>query len=144
MNNKVSVKRIFDAPIAEVFDAWVNPEKMDAWHHPDGFSSKNKVFDNKRYEIEMSNNSIDQVGIISGEYLEFKRPERLVFTWSWNWQKDLPSTKVEVAFKKLSDNKTEVFLTHSGFMDEVTAKQHETGWEMAFTNLEKFLKGGEK
>jgi uncharacterized protein YndB with AHSA1/START domain len=144
MNNKVQIKRVFDGSIEEVFDAWVNPEKLDIWHHPDGYSSKTKVNGLKNYEIEMSNNSINQVGIISGEYLEFDRPNRLVFTWSWNWQKDLPATKVEVDFKKLDESKTEIFLTHSGFMDEVTAKQHETGWGQAFTNLEKFSKGGEK
>ena len=144
MIDSVSVKRVFNAPINEVFDAFVNPEKMDNWHHPDGFTSKNKVFGEKRYEIEMSNNKIPQVGIISGDYLEFKRPERLVFTWSWDWQKDLPPTKVEIDFKKLSEDKTEISLVHSGFTDQVTATQHESGWEMAFNYLETFLKGGEK
>lgn len=143
MDDKVQVKRIFDAPIEDVFDAFINPKKLDAWHHPDGYTSKNKVNGQESYTVEMSNNSINQVGIISGKYLEFKKPNRLVFTWSWNWQKDLPETKVEVNFKKLKGNRTEVLLIHSGFMDEATAKQHESGWGMAFNYLEKYLKGGE-
>lgn len=144
MDDKVQIKRIINASIDDVFDAWVNPKKLDAWHYPDGYSSKTKVNGQESYEIEMSNNSIDQVGIISGKYLEFKRPNRLVFTWSWNWQKNLSPTTVEVNFKKLADDKTEVSLIHSGFLDVQTEKQHETGWEMAFSNLEKFLNGGEK
>lgn len=140
MKDFVNVKRVIDAPIEDVFDAFVNPQKLDAWHHPDGFTSKNKVNGEKSYEVEMSNNSMPQVGVISGDYLEFDRPNRLVFTWSWDYQKDLPPTKVEIDFKSLDKNKTEIDLTHSGFMDEVTATQHESGWSMAFNHLEKFMK----
>ena len=144
MNDKAQVKRVFNASIDDVFDAFVNPEKMDVWHHPDGFTSKNKVFGEKNYEVEMSNNSINQVGIISGEYLEFNRPNRLVFTWSWDWQKGMNPTKVEIDFKRLDSNITEVNLLHSGFADSQSASQHEAGWGMSFTNLEKMLEGGEK
>lgn len=144
MIDSAKVTRIFDAPIEDVFDAWINPKKLDLWHHPDGYSSKTKINGQKSYEVEMSNNSINQVGIIFGEYLEWDKPNKLVFTWSWDWQKGMVPTKVEVNFKKISENKTEVSLIHSGFADEENAKQHEAGWGMSFTNLEKVLKGGEK
>lgn len=144
MNDKVNVKRVFDAPIEDVFDAFVNPTKMDKWHHPDGYHSKNTVNGKDSYEINMIEGKVGgNNGIISGKYLTFDRPNKLVFTWGWNWQKDLPPTKVEIDFKSLSSGKTEVNLTHSGFADEVTAKQHESGWGMAFNYLETFLRGGE-
>ena len=143
MNDSIVVKRIFDFPIDDVFEAWVNEEKL-AWHHPDGYHSVTKINGHDSYEIEMINDSIDQKGIISGKYLTFDRPNRLTFTWSWNWQKDWPATTVDVIFKSLSAEKTEITLTHSGFMDEATAKQHESGWEMAFKNFDEQLRGGEK
>jgi len=144
MRDSAEVKRVFDAPIDKVFEAFINPEFMDKWHHPDGFTSKNKVNGEKSYEVEMSNNSMPQVGIISGEYLEFNRPNRLVFTWSWNWNPGMSPTTVTVDFKSLSDNTTEVVLVHSGFATEEDTIQHETGWGMSFNNLAKVLRGGEK
>jgi uncharacterized protein YndB with AHSA1/START domain len=140
-NDRVTVKRVFDFPIEDVWEAWVNEEKL-AWHHPDGYHSVTHLHGQESYEIEMINDSIDQKGIISGKYLVFDKPNQLKFTWSWNWQPELPPTTVDVVFKSLAPNKTEITLTHSGFMDEVTAKQHESGWSMAFENLNKQL-GGE-
>ena len=142
MDNSVTIKRILDFPIEDVFDAWVNEDKL-SWHHPDGYHSITHLKGQESYEIEMINDSIDQKGIISGKFLKFDRPSRLTFTWSWDWQKDLPETKVDVSFKSLEENKTEITLVHSGFMDGATAKIHEIGWGLAFGNLEKFLRGGE-
>ena len=139
MDNKVSISKVINGPIDEVFDAFVNPEIMDQWHHPDGYTSKNEVEGEKSYKIHMKKDGDSQAGIISGKYLTFDRPNKLVFTWAWNWQKDLPPTTVEVDFKKLDENKTEVSLVHIGFADEITAKQHAQGWEMALNNLNNFL-----
>jgi uncharacterized protein YndB with AHSA1/START domain len=113
---------------------------MDVWHHPDGYHSKNSVNGQESYEINMiEEKEGGNNGIISGKYLTFDRPNKLVFTWSWNWQPDLPPTTVEVNFKKIDKNKTEISLTHSGFEDLATAQQHGGGWEMAFNNLNEFL-----
>jgi|SRR4051812_46432716 uncharacterized protein YndB with AHSA1/START domain len=132
--DSVTIKRVFDFPIEDVFDAWVNENKL-AWHHPDGYHSVTHINGQESYEIEMINDSIDQKGIISGKYLTYDKPNRLTFTWSWNWQPELPPTTVDVVFNSLEANKTEIILTHSGFTDGATAKQHESGWTMAFGNL---------
>ena len=140
MNDKVNFTRVISGPIDEVFDAFVNPTKMDQWHHPDGYSSKNKVDGEKSFEtIMLEDRDGGQEGTISGEYLEFVRPTRLVFTWSWNWDPNMAPTTVSVHFKTVEGNKTEVSLVHSGFTDAVDAKQHKEGWEMAFNHLNEFL-----
>lgn len=143
MDGKVNITRVISGPIDEVFDAFVNPEKL-GWHHPDGYHSKTTVNGEKSYEINMIGDKIGgKNGIISGEFTAFDRPNKLVFTWSWNWQPGMSPTTVEVNFKKIDENKTQVSLTHSGFADEATAHQHEVGWGMAFNNLNKQLEGGE-
>jgi uncharacterized protein YndB with AHSA1/START domain len=75
--------RRFDVPPEEVFDAWLDPKKVAMWFGPG-------LGDMVRVDVEpkeggsfsfvqrRDGEDIDH----TGQYLEVKRPTRLVFTWS--------------------------------------------------------------
>lgn len=46
-NSTVNVKREFNAPIAEVWSAWTQPELLDRWWAPSPWKSKTKTMDFK-------------------------------------------------------------------------------------------------
>lgn len=120
---KVSVKRTINAPVADVFKAWVDPEIMKQWYSPAGMSTTKTKSDptvGGKYEVTMAMG--DQEFNNSGKYLEIDEPNKLVFTWN----KD--DSIVTVLFTEVEDGKTEVSLTHTGFADEASQKQHEQGW----------------
>jgi uncharacterized protein YndB with AHSA1/START domain len=80
------ITRRFDAPPERVFDAWVNPEMARKWL----FKSKEVDAFERRVEIDarlggsyfITNRHEGTELEAIGEYLEFNRPHRLVFTFA--------------------------------------------------------------
>lgn len=71
----------------------------------------------------------------SGEYLEIKPPERLVFTWSSHVAQ---SSRVTVELIDHGET-TEVWLTHELLETEEKRALHSNGWTAALDNLEQLL-----
>lgn len=79
-----------------------------------------------------------------GVYLEVKRPEKIVFTWSWKKAEkdgsrtelhvDSPETQVTVEFLARG-NSTEVVLTHGPFGSKKDRDEHDKGWNGCFDVL---------
>ncbi|HSX18482.1 MAG TPA: SRPBCC domain-containing protein [Candidatus Saccharimonadales bacterium] len=130
----VEVKRVINAPIDKVFRAWTEPKQMKQWYSPEGMTTPEASSENHKggkYHVQMKMG--DQIIDMDGEYLEFSEPNKLVFTWGHG------STTVSVDFKKVDENKTEVALKHTGFVDEESRAQHDDGWVGTFNKLEKFF-----
>jgi len=79
-----------------------------------------------------------------GEYREVRRPERVVYTWTWEGNEDAMSgsadTLVEVEFAADGDG-TIVTLTHSGFGNDEIAGMHEQGWTGTLAQLAEHVDG---
>jgi uncharacterized protein YndB with AHSA1/START domain len=91
-----------------------------------------------RYRVQMSEGGSDcEFHTTGGIYREVVPNERLVFTWQWEGS-DL-ETVVTLDFKALSENETELTLTHEGFDSEDTRDKHGQGWDGCLANLEAFL-----
>ena len=79
----VRVSRPFRAPPERVFDAWIEPEKIRAWMLGPApgegvrFDVDGRKGGKFSFVVRRQGQEIDHVG----EYLEFDRPRRLVFTW---------------------------------------------------------------
>lgn len=77
------VTRRFDVPAQQVFDAWLDPKMVAMWFAP-GLGEMVRVEADPRVGGSFSfvqrrdGEDIDH----TGEYLELKRPTRLVFTWA--------------------------------------------------------------
>ena len=71
-----------------------------------------------------------------------RRPVRLVFTWDWeNPANRVGETVVSVEFKVLGEKRTEVVLTHEGFVDSARRGRHEQGWTQLLRLLQALIVG---
>lgn len=138
MDNKVLIKRTYDSKIEDVFDAWVDSDKLSAWHAPKGKTSSAKVTGEESYEITFHDPKEDDQ-TAKGTYKEFDRPNKLVFTWSWHMPGGAsPETLVTINFKEV-EGKTELELVHEGFSDKKETEHHNQGWTSVLDSLGNYL-----
>ena len=81
-DKELLLSHVFNAPIAEVFDAWTNPDKLRLWYAPDGCSITYKrieVTPGGQFHSCIHDPHHGDCWII-GTYLEITPPEKLVFT----------------------------------------------------------------
>lgn len=123
----VLVTRRFRSSPESVFDSWLDPAKIAVWMlgPAPGEAVRNdvdpRIGGKFCFVVRRQGEQIEHVG----EYLEFERPRRLVFTWGVPaYSKD--KTVVSLDLLPL-DAGTELTLTHQGVLpeyEERTAK----GW----------------
>lgn len=146
-NPKVVVRKTVRADRERVFDAWTKPELMRQWLCPSGSVgvSTNELRVGGAYSHEMivpngeatcPGGNVRDDGSTSyphhGEYLEIRRPERLVFTWN---SVAVSNTRVTVELRSVPGG-TEIMLTHELLPDEVQRQSHTEGWNGCLSNLE--------
>jgi uncharacterized protein YndB with AHSA1/START domain len=87
---------------------------------------------------------LDDRTIAVGEYLEVDPPTRVVFTWGWEGNDELPpgSSIVEIDLSADGDGTTLV-LRHSGLPDGAWAAKHEEGWTFFTARLATASAGGD-
>ncbi|MEO6869347.1 MAG: SRPBCC domain-containing protein [Ginsengibacter sp.] len=81
-DKELLITQLFDAPIATVFEAWTDPEKLKHWYAPDGCSIEYKSIEVKeggRFHYYIDHPLHGRAWVI-GTYLEILPPEKLVFT----------------------------------------------------------------
>ncbi len=127
--------KVINAPIEKVFDAWLNPEMLSRFMIPMPGMPQPKTeadgVEGGRFTIYMDVG--DQVIPHSGTYLEFDRPNRLVFSWESPFSTD--GSNVTLEFAEIDSGGTRVDLTHVRFIDEETRSNHEAGWGNILTAL---------
>lgn len=149
--SKVVVKKVISAGRQQVFEAWTNPELMKHWFTGGKGTAKatvdlkvggkytNEMLMEEKGTCEKEGKATDQINIKSymhsGEYLEIKAPECLVFTWN---SPSVQNTKVTVELKEAGTG-TEVTITHELHSEE-DCKGHNQGWNNALENLAQFLR----
>ena len=149
-DQQVVITKIFSASIGRVFNAFVDPSQMVQWYSPENMTTPHAEADLRvggSYAVTMVYNETPEQGMtVRGVYKEIEKPTKLRFTWQWDGQED--ETEVTVELRKISDNQTELTLTHGGFEDKeyqpgYSKADHNGGWNSAFNKLEKFMRGGE-
>ncbi|WP_458125968.1 SRPBCC family protein [Paenibacillus sp. Z3-2] len=152
----LTMKRSFDAPANQVFDAWLNPKLMKKWL----FTSEttNKVIQNEpkvggTWEIVDHREGKDYRAI--GEYLEIDPPNRLVLTFEMPQFSDTVDTiTVQVTSHGESSEMTftqHIIVTHEeGWSEDDIEKAileyntgSEQGWHLMFEGLKQLLETGE-
>ncbi len=124
----VNVSKTIDAPITKVFDAWLDPNTLAKFILPmpgmENSQVENEAREGGIFRIIM------QVGDSkvphTGKYIEIDRPRKLAFTWES--PESVDDSIVTLNFTKLSDNQTNIELTHVRFIDEKRRSNHEGGW----------------
>jgi uncharacterized protein YndB with AHSA1/START domain len=136
----LQVKRTIPASRDAVFHAWTEPDVFRQWFGaPDG-STLHADMDVRvggHYRIDME--SPAGTGSLFGEYLEVKRPERLVYSFCWDGLPvAIPETQVTVDFLE-RENATEVVITHERQPSRSVAEFHEWGWDGSLERLAELL-----
>jgi uncharacterized protein YndB with AHSA1/START domain len=137
-DRKVVVRRVFDAPAEQVFEAWLNPASVGKWLFatPTGEVVQTQI-DARiggwfRIVDRRNGEDIEHVG----EYLEIDRPRRLVFTFSVP-KFSSEATKVTVDLAPL-DRGCELTLTHEGVLPDYLERT-KAGWGMILDGLARSL-----
>jgi uncharacterized protein YndB with AHSA1/START domain len=145
---KLEIRRMFSAPREKVFEAWTQREKLEKWmcRFP-GNETRYTGADacpggTNTMEVTSADGTTYKQRVT---YREIQRPEKLVFTWTWekfsaSGQKiaEQDETLVTVEFQPRGTF-TEVFLKHEGFTNADAREAHNKGWNATFDMLAKAL-----
>ena len=131
-DTQLTIRRTFQAPRQRVFDAWTQPEQLKNWWRCNpAWSTEVAEVDLQvggKYRLGMRDPEKDQAYVCFGEFKETNRPEKLVYTWSWEPPgMEVGETLVTVEFLDKGDS-TELILTHEQFPSVEAADEHNKGW----------------
>ena len=141
-NLNLAVSREFNAPCANVFKAWTDPETLKKWFGPHGVTAQSANIDLKvggDYQITMRLPEGDVV-IHRGQYRHIEPPHKLVFTWILEGQAcegsdgESAETLVTIEFKDMGET-TRVELTHEFLPSEKSKEGHAMGWNGSLERL---------
>ena len=131
----VRLRRTYEAPIDDVWDALTNPERIGRWFLP--ISGDIRL--GGRYQFE---------GNAGGEILECDRPRRVRVTWVYG---EMPSaadvSEVVVRLSPAGDTSTVLELEHTAVVPEDRWAEYGpgavgVGWEQGLLGLALHLRGG--
>jgi uncharacterized protein YndB with AHSA1/START domain len=129
----VRLRRDFEAPIEDVWDALTNPERIGRWFLP--ISGDYRL--GGRYQFE---------GNAGGEILVCEAPNRLKATWVYGEMSNGVS-EVEIRLTRLDDERTRFEFDHSATVPEEQWGQFGpgavgVGWDGGLLGLSLHLQGG--
>lgn len=124
----VEVQRRISASREEVFAYLTDPERYTRWQ---GLEAELDPTPGGIYRVRMTEDST-----VRGSYVEVDPPTRVVFTWGWEGNVDLPpgSSTVEITLHA-DGEETVLHLRHSGLPDEQSRAMHEEGWRSFIDRL---------
>jgi uncharacterized protein YndB with AHSA1/START domain len=140
MRREVRIERTFDAPAADVFDAWTSPEVMRRWFHCE------RDWETPVAEVDLRVGGKVRVvmrkpdgGEASAEglYTVIERPRRLVMTWIFDAD-PTDEQLLELSFSE-SNGATTVRLVNTGISTDERRDSQDFGWRGCLTELERLL-----
>ncbi len=141
MTNSLQLSRILPASPEEVFDMWLDPERMKAWMCPgDNRVSYIEITPEVggTFRIDMQSPNAD-VAVHRGQYLEIERPWRLQFTW----EASLMAYRTTIVTVECypHDDGCRLVLTHEQLADDEIA-HHQYGWTAILDLLQEYIVNG--
>jgi len=134
----VRIYRSLKGKVEDVFDAWLDPKKIAKWMTAPAGDKSLKVQTDATPGTTFSFVNLRDGKEVNhvGEYIEIRRPHRLVFTWGVEGY-PLGNSRVAIDFEP---NVAETFLTltHRGVGPEYLERT-KAGWETIISALEKTL-----
>jgi uncharacterized protein YndB with AHSA1/START domain len=131
----VQLRRTFDAPIDDVWDAFTSPERIGRWFLP--ISGDYRI--GGRYQFE---------GNAGGEILACDRPHLLKATWVYGEVASAADiSEVEVRLSPAGDRATLLEFEHTAIVPEDRWAEYGpgavgVGWDMGLLGLSLHLRGG--
>lgn len=130
----VAVVRRIAAPPETVFDYLVDPARFVLWM---GVAADLDARPGGGYHI-----TVGPDAVATGDYQVVDPPRRLVFTWGWRGDTDVPvgSTTVEILLTPEGEG-TRLELRHRGLPGDQSRARHAEGWEMFLDRLTTVIGG---
>ncbi|WP_417465799.1 SRPBCC family protein [Kordiimonas sp.] len=133
------IKRVMPCSKRQLFDAWAKPSVMARWFFASQTPVKNSTVRNSftvggSYNLTMHLKTGEYT--MSGEYKEINRYNRITFTWSSHI---IEHSLVQLDFRELSPNRTEMILTQTRFPSDEVRASHDQGWSGCLDSLERFV-----
>jgi uncharacterized protein YndB with AHSA1/START domain len=132
----ITLRRVFDAPRARVWQEWTEPERFADWFGgPDAAVPLETVSMDVRPGGTWRATMFADRGMIEwrGEYLEVVEPERLVITFSDGPHK--PHELVTVILNDLGPARTEMLFEQRGHMRPDEYDYAKSGWSLFFDQM---------
>jgi uncharacterized protein YndB with AHSA1/START domain len=141
MPSTIRLHRVFRAPPARVYQAFIDPEAMVKWLPPNGFTARVHHLDAKvggTYKMSFTNFTTGNSHSFGGTYLELLPGEKLRHTDKFD-DPNLPGEMVvTVTFQKAIVG-TEVHIEQSGVPDVIPAAGCYLGWQESLALLAKLV-----
>ncbi|MEQ1951481.1 SRPBCC domain-containing protein [Mesorhizobium sp. CN2-181] len=139
---ELTIKRSFDAPRDFVFRCWTEPERLNRWCCPKGFTlpfSEGDIRPGGSFKTCMrAPDGTDHW--LCGTYREIVPPERLVFSHRWlNDKGEHEHETVVTITLREQDGKTLLTLHQAFFLSEASRDGHRGGWNETLDNLAEYL-----
>ena len=130
----ITMRRTYDAPIDDVWDALTNPDRIARWFMP--ISGDYRV--GGRYQLE---------GNAGGEIIACERPNRFRITWVYGEPTDGNSSEVEVRLAPAGAEATDFEMEHVAVVPDEFWTQFGpgavgVGWDMGLLGLGLYLRTG--
>lgn len=132
----VRIERVMPATPETVFDEWLDPEGLADWMCPRpsrcvAITVEPRVGGRVRFDVDTEGHLV----LITGQFLDIDRPNRLRFTWSHSgWPDPTVTSIVDVAFVAYGDDETLMSIEHS-LLPPVALSDHERGWTLTAQQL---------
>jgi len=134
------LKRAFNAPVAQLYQAWVSADQFCKWMGPsDEMTCKVVCFDVEpggAYAFTMTAPDGNMHGA-SGVFRHVDENARLAFTWTWD---HVPERETFVTVEFRGDHLTSsLTLTHERHTNAEARENHGRGWGGSFDRLQRLL-----
>lgn len=149
MNLEFTVQTRIQKPIAEVFDAVYNPEKLVKYFAQTSVKGALDAGTTAYWQFSHVKSDRDPIPVF---VKTMEKNKRIVFEWPANEhdkqdvKREAYNTKVEMVFEALSDNETLVKITESGWRDNANALagsyQNCNGWTQMMASLKTWVEHG--
>lgn len=144
----LTVRRVIDAPVERVFEAFTDPDAIAAWYHPGEMTTVVDAWEPEPGgELDITMVAGEDAGLPKddpgryrnvGTFREVVENERIVHTWRWVEGEASDESLVTVTFRPADDG-TEVVLEHTKLADRESVENHAEGWQGCLENLVGYL-----
>ncbi|HTE39295.1 MAG TPA: SRPBCC family protein [Steroidobacteraceae bacterium] len=137
MPNTIKLHRVFKAPAARIYKAFMDPDAMVKWLPPHGFTGKVHQHEAKvggTYKMSFTNFSTGGSHSFGGKFLELSPGEKIRHTDKFD-DPNLPGEMVTtITFKKVLVG-TEVHIEQAGVPDVIPPEACYLGWQESLVLL---------
>ncbi len=143
--DSVRIVKLIGAPVDRVYQAFVDPDELVRWMHPEPFRGVSATNDPRvGGRGELTHRDVDGEDVVGGfiwEYLEVEENRRLVMDWQFGpeWDPDQTHSRMTIELLETEEGSTEVTLFHER-LGEAPPGGHmgvNTGWTQALESLER-------